>query len=189
MNMKKLLVLFLTFAMMMFAGCTANETPQVNEDKPVTSNEVNDTDKFFPEDKVFTAQLLYEYMVEFEEYQDENGTQQTYIFDLRSADEYAKGHVHGAVNVTKEECADLFNKLYTDCHVLFIGEGAEELAEKFRADYNAAYAVQGGYEAIEAVEGMDKYITTKAFEKIEVRAAEEEIDESKAYKSVVTVAC
>ena len=61
--------------MVLFAGCSADETPKVNEDKPVTSNEVNDTDKFFPEDKIFTAQLLYEYMVEFEEYQDENGTQ------------------------------------------------------------------------------------------------------------------
>ena len=176
--------------MALFAGCSADETAKVNEDKPVTSNEVNDTDKFFPEDKIFTAQLLYEYMVRFEEYKDENGIQQTYIFDLRSADEYAKGHVYGAVNISKEDCADLFNKLYTDCHVLFIGDGAEELAEKFRADYNAAYAVQGGYEAIEAVEGMDKYITTKAFEKIEVRAAEEEeTDESNAYKSVVTAAC
>lgn len=188
--MKKLLIIALVVMMALFAGCSADETAKVNEDNPVTNNEVRDTDKFFPEDKVFTAQLLYEYMVRFEEYQDENGTQQTYIFDLRSADEYAKGHVHGAVNLTKEECADLFNKLYTDCHVLFIGEGAEELAEKFRADYNAAYAVQGGYEAIEAVEGMDKYITTKAFEKIEIRAAEEEeTDESNAYKSVVTAAC
>lgn len=99
--MKKFLIIALVVMMALFAGCSADETPNVNEDKTVTSNEVNDTDKFFPEDKVFTAQLLYEYMVEFEEYQDENGTQQTYIFDLRSADEYAKGHVHGAVNVTK----------------------------------------------------------------------------------------
>ena len=125
-------------------------------------------------------------MVEFEEYQDENGTQQTYIFDLRSADEYAKGHVYGAVNLTKEECADLFDKLYTDCHVLFIGEGAEELAENFREIHNAAYAVQGGYEAIEAVEGMDKYITTKEFKVINIREVDDEPVESKAYSNVVT---
>ena len=184
--MKKLLILFLTLAMMMFAGCSSNDSPEVNDEKPLTANEMNDTDKFFPEDKVFTAQLLYEYMVRFEEYQDENGTQQTYIFDLRSADEYAKGHVHGAVNLTKEECADLFNKLYTDCHVLFIGEGAEELAEKFREIHNAAYAVQGGYEAIEAVEGMDKYITTKEFKVINIREVDDEPVESKAYSNVVT---
>lgn len=187
--MKKLLIFALVAMMALFAGCSADESPNINEDKPVASNEVNDTDKFFPEDKIFTAELLYDYMVRFEEYQDENGTQQTYIFDLRNAEEYAEGHVYGAVNISKEDCADLFNKLYTDCHVLFIGEGAEELAEKFRADYNAAYAVKGGYEAIEEIEGMDKYITTKAFEKIEVRAEEEEADESNAYKSVVTAAC
>ena len=172
--------------MALSAGCSADKTPKVNEEKPVTSNEVNDTDKFFPEDKIFTAQLLYEYMVEFEEYQDENGTQQTYIFDLRSADEYAKGHVYGAVNLSKEECADLFDKLYTDCHVLFIGEGAEELAEKFRELHNAAYAVQGGYEAIEAVEGMDKYITTKEFKVINIREVDDEPVESKAYSNVVS---
>ena len=172
--------------MALFAGCSVDEKKQVNEDKPVTSNEVNDTDKFFPEDKIFTAQLLYEYMVEFEEYQDENGTQQTYIFDLRSADEYAKGHVYGAVNLSKEECADLFDKLYTDCHVLFIGEGAEELAEKFRELHNAAYAVQGGYEAIEAIEGMDKYITTKEFKVINIREVDDEPVESKAYSNVVS---
>ena len=187
--MKKLLILFLTLAMMMFAGCTSNDAPEVNDEKPLTANEMNDTDKYFPEDKIFTAELLYDYMVRFEDGQDEYGVEQTYIFDLRSAEEYAEGHVYGAVNISKEDCADLFNKLYTDCHVLFIGDGAEELAEKFRADYNAAYAVQGGYEAIEVVEGMDKYITTKAFEKIEVRAVEEEADESNAYKSVVTAAC
>lgn len=185
-NVKKLLIIALVVMMALFAGCSADETPKVNEDKPVTSNEVNDTDKFFPEDKIFTAQLLYEYMVEFEEYQDENGTQQTYIFDLRSADEYAKGHVYGAVNLTKEECADLFDKLYTDCHVFFIGEGAEELAEKFREIHNAAYAVQGGYEAIEAVEGMDKYITTKEFKVINIREVDDEPVESKAYSNVVT---
>lgn len=185
-NVKKLLIIALVVMMVLFAGCSADETPKVNEDKLVTSNEVNDTDKFFPEDKIFTAQLLYEYMVEFEEYQDENGTQQTYIFDLRSADEYAKGHVYGAVNLTKEECADLFDKLYTDCHVLFIGEGAEELAEKFREIHNAAYAVQGGYEAIEAVEGMDKYITTKEFKVINIREVDDEPVESKAYSNVVT---
>ena len=185
-DMKKLLIIALVVMMALFAGCSADDTPQVNEDKPVANNEVNDTDKFFPEDKVFTAQLLYEYMVEFEEYQDENGTQQTYIFDLRSADEYAKGHVYGAVNLTKEECADLFDKLYTDCHVLFIGEGAEELAEKFRELHNAAYAVQGGYEAIEAVEGMDKYITTKEFKVINIREVDDEPVESKAYSNVVT---
>ena len=172
--------------MALSAGCSADKTPKVNEEKPVTSNEVNDTDKFFPEDKIFTAQLLYEYMVEFEEYQDENGTQQTYIFDLRSADEYAKGHVYGAVNLSKEECADLFDKLYTDCHVLFIGEGAEELAEKFRELHNAAYAVQGGYEAIEAIDGMDKYITTKEFKVINIREVDDEPVESKAYSNVVS---
>ena len=184
--MKKLLIIALVVMMALFAGCSVDEKKQVNEDKPVTSNEVNDTDKFFPEDKIFTAQLLYEYMVEFEEYQDENGTQQTYIFDLRSADEYAKGHVYGAVNLSKEECADLFDKLYTDCHVLFIGEGAEELAEKFRELHNAAYAVQGGYEAIEAVEGMDKYITTKEFKVINIREVDDEPVESKAYSNVVS---
>ena len=184
--MKKLLIIALVVMMALFAGCSVDEKKQVNEDKPVTSNEVNDTDKFFPEDKIFTAQLLYEYMVEFEEYQDENGTQQTYIFDLRSADEYAKGHVYGAVNLSKEECADLFDKLYTDCHVLFIGEGAEELAEKFRELHNAAYAVQGGYEAIEAIEGMDKYITTKEFKVINIREVDDEPVESKAYSNVVS---
>ncbi len=185
-NVKKLLIIALVVMMVLFTGCSADKTPKVNEEKPVTSNEVNDTDKFFPEDKIFTAQLLYEYMVEFEEYQDENGTQQTYIFDLRSADEYAKGHVYGAVNLSKEECADLFDKLYTDCHVLFIGEGAEELAEKFRELHNAAYAVQGGYEAIEAVEGMDKYITTKEFKVINIREVDDEPVESKAYSNVVS---
>ncbi len=184
--MKKLLIIALVVMMALFAGCSADETPQVNEDKPVTSNETNDTDKFFPEDNVFTAQLLYDYMVRFEEYQDENGTQQTYIFDLRSADKYAKGHVYGAVNLSKEECADLFDKLYTDCHVLFIGEGAEELAEKFRVDYNAAYAVQGGYEEIDAIEGMEKYITTKEFKEINIREVDDEPIESKAYSYVAT---
>ena len=187
--MKKLLIIALVVMMALFAGCSADETPQVNEDKPVANNEVNDTDKFFPEDKVFTAQLLYEYMVEFEEYQDENGTQQTYIFDLRSADEYAKGHVHGAVNVIKEECADYFDKLYTDCHVLFIGEGAEELAEKYRVDYNAAYAVKGTYEEIEAIEGMEKYITTKEFKIVDVREVDDNADESETYDFMVTAAC
>ena len=186
MDVKKLLIIALVVMMALSAGCSADKTPKVNEEKPVTSNEVNDTDKFFPEDKIFTAQLLYEYMVEFEEYQDENGTQQTYIFDLRSADEYAKGHVYGAVNLSKEECADLFDKLYTDCHVLFIGEGAEELAEKFRELHNAAYAVQGGYEAIEAIEGMDKYITTKEFKVINIREVDDEPVESKAYSNVVS---
>lgn len=185
-DVKKLLIIALVVMMALSAGCSADKTPKVNEEKPVTSNEVNDTDKFFPEDKIFTAQLLYEYMVEFEEYQDENGTQQTYIFDLRSADEYAKGHVYGAVNLSKEECADLFDKLYTDCHVLFIGEGAEELAEKFRELHNAAYAVQGGYEAIEAIEGMDKYITTKEFKVINIREVDDEPVESKAYSNVVS---
>ena len=94
--------------------------------------------------------------------------------------------MYGAVNLTKEECADLFDKLYTDCHVLFIGEGAEELAEKFREIHNAAYAVQGGYEAIEAVEGMDKYITTKEFKVINIREVDDEPVESKAYSNVVT---
>ena len=185
-DVKKLLIIALVVMMALSAGCSADKTPKVNEEKPVTSNEVNDTDKFFPEDKIFTAQLLYEYMVEFEEYQDENGTQQTYIFDLRSADEYAKGHVYGAVNLSKEECADLFDKLYTDCHVLFIGEGAEELAEKFRELHNAAYAVQGGYEAIEAIEGMDKYITTKEFKVINIREVDDEPVESKANSNVVS---
>jgi len=184
--MKKLLIITLVVMMALFAGCSADETPQVDEDKPVTSSEVNDTDKFFPEDKVFTAQLLYEYMVEFEEYQDENGTQQTYIFDLRSADEYAKGHVYGAVNLSKEECAELFDKLYTDSHVLFIGEGAEELAEKFRVDYNAAYAVKGTYEEIEAIDGMEKYITTKEFEVIDIREVDDEPIESKVYSYVAS---
>ena len=175
--------------MALFAGCSADETAKVNEDKPVTSNEVNDTDKFFPEDKIFTAQLLYEYMVRFEEYKDENGIQQTYIFDLRSADEYAKGHVYGAVNISKEDCADLFNKLYTDCHVLFIGEGAEELAEKYRVDYNAAYAVVDTYEDIAAIEGMEKYITTKEFKIVDVREVDDNADESETYDYMVTAAC
>ena len=187
--MKKLLIIALVVMMALFAGCSVDEKKQVNEDKPVTSNEFNDTDKFFPEDKIFTAELLYDYMVRFENEQDENGINQTYIFDLRSAEEYAKGHVYGAVNLSKEECENLYDQLYTDCHVLFIGEGAEALAEKFRELHNAAYAVQGGYEAIEAVEGMEKFITTKVFEEVNIRAIEEETDKSKAYKSVVTAAC
>ena len=172
--------------MALFAGCYVDEKKQVNEDKPVTSNEFNDTDKFFPEDKIFTAELLYDYMVRFENEQDENGINQTYIFDLRSAEEYAKGHVYGAVNLSKEECENLYDQLYTDCHVLFIGEGAEALAEKFREIHNAAYAVQGRYEAIEAVEGMDKYITTKEFKVINIREVDDEPVESKAYSNVVT---
>ena len=179
----------LVVMMALFAGCSADETAKVNEANPVTNNDVRDTDKFFPEDKVFTAQLLYDYMVRFEEYQDENGTQQTYIFDLRSADEYAKGHLHGAVNVTKEECADYFDKLYTDCHVLFIGEGAEELAEKYRVDYNAAYAVIDTYGDIAEIEGMEKYITTKEFKIVDVREVDDNADESETYDYMITAAC
>ena len=125
-------------------------------------------EKFLHDGDTYTAELFVE-MADTYEGVLEGEDRQRYVFDLRSKEEYDAGHIVGAINIDLKT-ADfdaIIEKTPSDYSVYVIGNTDEE-ARTFVANLKAAdeeklfaYAIVGGYEALEKAEGIDKYISTE----------------------------
>lgn len=158
MKMKKLALLLAVVMMFAFAGCTSNQ----NE---IESNQ----EKFLHSSDTYSAELFVEYANEYEGILDGEG-QQTYVFDLRSKDEYDNGHIIGSVNTefTAEDAESFIEKIPSDWTVFVIGDEdeAKTMRESLKKidDKLFVYIVEGGYDALEQADGIEQYITQKAGE-------------------------
>lgn len=178
--MKKLLII-LSLLTLVFSGCMNSATT----DKKNIDTVSNPNDKFFPEGLYFTVELFYEYASIDENILNPDETGQTYIFDLRNEEEYDKGHIYGAINMSVEECEKVQKDLFTDLHVFFIGgDEAKMLAEKYRITHNASYAIEGGYDALLKTEGIEKYITTEKFNLTHLRIVDDNMEGKIPYNTV-----
>ena len=179
--MKKLFTIIL-MVLFIFSGCAFQENSNVENN---ATEEKSDSNKFFPEGLYFTADLFREYALIDDEILNPDKTGQTYIFDLRSEEEYNKGHIYGAINITPEECEKVQKDLFTDLHVFFIGgDEAKMLAEKYRITHNASYAIEGGYDALLKTEGIEKYITTEKFNLTHLRIVDDNMEGKIPYNTV-----
>lgn len=172
--MRKLALILAVIMMFAFAGCTSNENQvEDNQNEVGTGNLVEDEtmanmEKFLHDGDIYTAELFVEMADTYEGRLDGEG-QQSYVFDLRSKEDYDTGHIIGAINIDPET-ADfdaIIEKTPSDYSVYVIGKTDEE-AKAFVASLKAAdeeklfvYAIVGGYEALKQAEGSDKYITTE----------------------------
>lgn len=157
--MKRIALILSVIMMFTAAGCSSNQ----GENKTMTNME-----KFLHDGDTYTAELFIEMANTYE------GTlsgdrQQNYVFDLRTKEDYDAGHIVEAINIDPKT-ADfdaIIEKTPSDYCVYVIGNTDEE-AKDFVANLKAtddeklfAYAIVGGYEALEKAESIDKYISTE----------------------------
>ena len=155
--MKKMALILVMVMMFVFAGCTSNEND-------ITDNQ----DKFLHDGDTYTAELFVE-MADTYEGILSGKEQQAYVFDLRSKEDYNKGHIVGAINLDSEtaDFDEIIEKTPSDYSVYVIGKNDEE-AKNFVSELKAAdeeklfaYVIEGGYVALEKAEDIDKYISTE----------------------------
>ena len=133
-----------------------------------TRNIEKNMEKFLHDGDTYTAELFVEMADTYEGVLD-GEDRQRYVFDLRSKEDYDSGHIVGAINIDPKT-ADfdaIIEKTPSDYSVYVIGNTDEE-AKTFVANLKAtdeeklfAYAIVGGYEALEKADGIDKYISTE----------------------------
>ena len=167
--MRKILLVLGIICALMLVGCggqeqTENENPDTKAHDEMMANQ----EKFLHDGDTYTAELFVE-MADTYEGVLEGEDRQRYVFDLRSKEEYDAGHIVGAINIDPKT-ADfdaIIEKTPSDYSVYVIGNTDEE-AKTFVANLKAAdeeklfaYAIVGGYEALEKAEGIDKYISTE----------------------------
>ena len=154
--MKKFLILVMAFSVLL-TGCNIVKTTKKDEQN-----------KYFPEGTFFSADLFVEFTEEFDDILvPEKG--QANIIDLRSEEEYNAGHLVGAVNISAnvDVETELVPKLYDDHWIFIVGDETEanKIAKELRGyDRIAAYAIEGGYEALIQKKQLEKYITTDKYE-------------------------
>ena len=158
--MRKIALLLAVIMMFAFVGCTSNEN-QV-EDETMANME-----KFLHGGDTYTAKLFVE-MADTYEGRLDGEEQQSYVFDLRSKDDYDKGHIIGSINMefNIDEAESLIEKIPSDWTVFIIADNDEEakaLASKLKEfdEQLFVYTIEGGYEALADADGIEKYITTE----------------------------
>ena len=168
--MRKLALLLALTMVVSFAGCSSNKNGVEKKQNEIrTEDQVEkNMEKFLHDGDTYTAELFVE-MADTYEGVLEGEDRQRYVFDLRSKEEYDAGHIVGAINIDLKT-ADfdaIIEKTPSDYSVYVIGNTDEE-ARTFVANLKAAdeeklfaYAIVGGYEALEKAEGIDKYISTE----------------------------
>ena len=167
--MRKILLVLGIICALMLVGCggqeqTENENPDTKAHDEMMANQ----EKFLHDGDTYTAELFVE-MADTYEGVLEGEDRQRYVFDLRSKEEYDAGHIVEAINIdpTTADFDAIIEKTPSDYSVYVIGNTDEE-AKTFVANLKAtdeeklfAYAIVGGYEALEKAEGIDKYISTE----------------------------
>ena len=153
----------------MLAGCGAQEQIEVeNPDTKAHEEMIANQEKFLHDGDTYTAELFVEMADTYEGVLD-GEDRQRYVFDLRSKEDYDAGHIVEAINIdpATADFDAIIEKTPSDYSVYVIGNTDEE-AKTFVANLKAAdeeklfaYAIVGGYEALEMVEGIDKYISTE----------------------------
>ena len=168
--MRKLALLLALTMVVSFAGCSSNKNGVEKKQNEIrTEDQVEkNMEKFLHDGDTYTAELFVEMADTYEGVLD-GEDRQRYVFDLRSKEEYDAGHIVGAINIDLKT-ADfdaIIEKTPSDYSVYVIGNTDEE-AKTFVANLKAAdeeklfaYAIVGGYEALEKAEGIDKYISTE----------------------------
>lgn len=167
--MKKILLVLGIICALMLAGCGAEEQPKVeNPDTKAHDEMMANQEKFLHDGDTYTAELFVE-MADTYEGVLAGEDRQRYVFDLRSKEAYDAGHIVEAINIdpTTADFDAIIEKTPSDYCVYVIGNTDEE-AKDFVANLKAAdeeklfaYAIVGGYEALEQAEGIDKYISTE----------------------------
>ena len=168
--MRKLALLLALTMVVSFAGCSSNKNGVEKKQNEIrTEDQVEkNMEKFLHDGDTYTAELFVE-MADTYEGVLEGEDRQRYVFDLRSKEDYDAGHIVEAINIdpATADFAAIIEKTPSDYSVYVIGNTDEE-AKTFVANLKAAdeeklfaYAIVGGYEALEMVEGIDKYISTE----------------------------
>ena len=167
--MKKIcLILAVTMALAV-AGCSSEKTTIVyNQNKSEIEEEhMKMMEKFMHNGDTYTPELFVEMADYYEGILSGEG-QQVYIFDLRSKEEYNKGHIEGSINITflPEEAEKIIERIPDDYDIYIIGKTDEEakaMAASLKAldEFQYIYTIEGGYEALINTDGIDKYITTE----------------------------
>ena len=167
--MRKILLVLGIICALMLAGCGGQEQTAVeNPDTKAHEEMMANQEKFLHDGDTYTAELFVE-MADTYEGVLEGEDRQRYVFDLRRKEEYDAGHIVEAINIdpTTADFDAIIEKTPSDYSVYVIGNTDEE-AKTFVANLKAAdeeklfaYAIVGGYEALEKAEGIDKYISTE----------------------------
>ena len=167
--MRKILLVLGIICALMLAGCGAQEQTEIeNPDTKAHDEMMANQEKFLHDGDTYTAELFVE-MADTYEGVLEGEDRQRYVFDLRSKEDYDAGHIVEAINIdpTTADFDAIIEKTPSDYSVYVIGNTDEE-AKTFVAKLKAAdeeklfaYAIVGGYEALEKAEGIDKYISTE----------------------------
>lgn len=153
----------------MLAGCGAQEQTEIeNPDTKAHDEMMANQEKFLHDGDTYTAELFIEMANTYEGVLD-GEDRQRYVFDLRSKEDYDAGHIVEAINIdpATADFDAIIEKTPSDYCVYVIGNTDEE-AKTFVANLKAAdeeklfaYAIVGGYEALEQAEGIEKYISTE----------------------------
>ena len=167
--MKKILLVLGIICALMLAGCGAQEQTEIeNPDTKAHDEMMANQEKFLHDGDTYTAELFIEMANTYEGILD-GEDRQRYVFDLRSKEDYDAGHIVEAINIdpATADFDAIIEKTPSDYSIYVIGNTDEE-AKTFVANLKAAdkeklfaYAIVGGYEALEKAEGIDKYISTE----------------------------
>jgi len=167
--MKKIILILGVVLMLVLAGCCVSEQTEVdNPDTNAHDEMMANQAKFLHDGDTYTAELFVEMANTYEDGL-EGENRQRYVFDLRDKADYDAGHIVEAISIDPET-ADfdaIIEKTPSDYSVYVVGKTDEE-AKDFVANLKAAdeerlfaYAILGGYEALEQVEGFEKYVSTE----------------------------
>lgn len=167
--MKKILLVLGIICALMLAGCGAQDQTEIeNPDTKAHDEMMANQEKFLHDGDTYTAELFIEMANTYEGVLD-GEDRQRYVFDLRSKEDYDAGHIVEAINIdpATADFDAIIEKTPSDYCVYVIGNTDEE-AKTFVANLKAAdeeklfaYAIVGGYEALEKADGIDKYISTE----------------------------
>ena len=167
--MKKFISVIILAMVLLLSGCGVQERTEVeNPDTKAHDEMMANQEKFLHDGDTYTAELFIEMANTYEGVLD-GEDRQRYVFDLRSKEDYDAGHIVEAINIdpATADFDAIIEKTPSDYCVYVIGNTDEE-AKTFVANLKAAdeeklfaYAIVGGYEALEKADGIDKYISTE----------------------------
>lgn len=181
--MKKILALLLCLILSLgiLAGCAPAEKDDPGEGQQTQEPQAPETDP--------VHEAAYNYFAEFPE--DKNviepadfiakveGGEEMFILDIRSAEDYGKGHIKGAVNIPFAQIGEKLESIPDDTTVMvycYTGQTASQTTALLNIAGKFAKNVHSGFvNGISKVEGYEAYVDTTP---VEVPGADYPVDEA-----------
>lgn len=165
--MRKFILVLGVVCVLLLAGCAGGKTDDIDTGTTsVTDETLANMENFLHDGETYSSELFVGMADTYEGTLD-GERRQNYVFDLRSKENYDKGHIVGAINVKfdPKDAESFIERIPDDWSVYIIGDNDAE-AKMMRDclkeidEHLFVYIIEGGYDELSKADGIEKYITT-----------------------------